>query len=203
MPFTVALTGGIGSGKSAVAERFAALGAGVVDTDVIAHALTAPGGAAMPAITQAFGAQFASVDGSLDRARMREHVFGDQAARQRLEAILHPLIRAEAERQRAASPAPYVVMVIPLLVEVGDPRGRFDRILVVDCSPERQLARVMTRSGLSREAVQAILDAQATRARRLAVADDVIDNDGPLSALDSAVAALHARYLSAAGTAAP
>jgi dephospho-CoA kinase len=197
MAFTVALTGGIGSGKSAVAERFAALGAGIVDTDVIAHGLTAPGGAAMPAIAAAFGASFVAADGSLDRARMRSHVFDDPAARRRLEAILHPMIRSEAEAQRSALRTPYAMMVIPLLVESGDPRGRFDRVLVVDCSPETQVRRVMARSGLAREVVEAILAAQATRAERLAMADDVIDNEGALSALDDAVSALHDRYLAA------
>ncbi len=198
MPFTVALTGGIGSGKSAVAGRFEALGAGIVDTDVIAHALTGPGGAAMPAIAAAFGPDFVAVDGSLDRDRMRARVFAEPAARRRLEAILHPMIRAEAEARRAALRTPYAMMVIPLLVESGDPRGRFDRILVVDCSPGTQIERVMARSRLAREAVENILAAQATRAQRLAVADDVIDNEGPLSALDDAVAALHGRYLAAA-----
>lgn len=198
MPFTVALTGGIGSGKSAVADRFAAQGAGIVDTDLIAHALTAPGGAAMPAISAAFGPGFMAGDGSLDRDRMRAHVFAEPAARRRLEAILHPMIRAEAEARRAVLRTPYAMMVIPLLVESGDPRGRFDRIAVVDCTPETQVRRVMTRSGLSRAAVEGILAAQATRAQRLAVADDVIDNEGPLSALDDAVAALHGRYLSCA-----
>ncbi len=196
--FTVALTGGIGSGKSAVAERFAALGAEVVDTDAIAHGLTGPGGAAMDAIATAFGASFRTADGSLDRARMRNHVFAHPNERRRLESILHPMIRTEADARRAASRAPYVVMVIPLLVESSDPRGRFDRILVVDCEPATQVARVMARSGLSPEAIHQILAVQASRAERLSVADDVILNDGPLSRLDSAVAALHARYLAAA-----
>jgi dephospho-CoA kinase len=198
MPFTVALTGGIGSGKSAVAGRFEALGAGIVDTDLIAHALTAPGGAAMPAVAAAFGPGFVAADGSLDRDRMRARVFAEPAARRRLEAILHPMIRTEAEARRDALRTPYAMMVIPLLVESGDPRGRFDRILVVDCSPATQIARVMSRSHLPREAVEDILAAQATRAQRLAVADDVIDNEGPLSALDDAVADLHGRYLVAA-----
>lgn len=196
--YTVALTGGIGSGKSAVADRFAALGAEVIDTDAIAHALTAPGGAAMPAIEAAFGARFVAEDGSLDRARMRDHVFAEPAERRRLEGILHPMIRAQAEAGLEASRAPYAVMVIPLLVEGGDPRGRFDRILVVDCLPETQVRRVMARNGLEEQAVRRILAAQASRAQRLAVADDVVENEGPLSALDMAVAALHARYLAAA-----
>lgn len=197
-PFTVALTGGIGSGKSAVAGRFAALGVEVVDTDAIAHGLTGPGGAAMGAIAAAFGAEFLAADGSLDRARMRSHVFAHPAERRRLENILHPMIRAEADARRSASLAPYVVMVIPLLVEGGDPRGRFDRILVVDCQPETQVRRVMARNGLGAETVNQILAAQASRTQRLAAADDVIVNEGALSQLDPAVAALHARYLAAA-----
>lgn len=200
--FTVALTGGIGSGKSAVAERFAALGAEVVDTDAIAHGLTAPGGEAMAAIKAAFGPEFVADDGSLDRNRMRSHVFAHGAERRRLEDILHPMIRAEVEIRREASRAPYVVVVIPLLVEGDDPRGRFDRVLVVDCDPETQVRRVMARNGLGAEAVERILAAQANRAERLAVADDVIVNDGPLAKLDSAAAALHARYLAAARAAA-
>lgn len=197
-PFTVALTGGIGSGKSAVAQRFAALGAQVVDTDAIAHALTAPGGGAMHAVAACFGPAFVVADGSLDRAKMRDHVFADASERHRLEDILHPLIRAEAEAQRRKSRAPYVLMVIPLLVEGGNPRGRFDRILVVDCDPGTQVRRVMARSGLTPEAVGRILAVQASRDERLAAADDVILNEGSLSQLDAAVAKLHARYIAAA-----
>lgn len=196
MPFVVGLTGGIGSGKSAVAELFAALGAAVVDTDVIAHQLTAPGGAAVSPIRAAFGEGVIAADGSLDRAAMRRRVFADGAAKARLEGILHPLIRDESERQCLAALAPYVVWVVPLLVESGNYRRRADRILVVDCPEALQVARVMARSRLSADEVRAIMATQASRADRLAAADDVIVNDGSLDALRPRVADLHAGYLS-------
>ncbi|THF63829.1 dephospho-CoA kinase [Pseudothauera nasutitermitis] len=194
-PWTVGLTGGIGSGKSAVAERFAARGAAVVDTDLIAHALTAPDGAAMPALRAAFGDGPIAADGSLDRAAMRALVFADPAARARLEGILHPLIRSESARQCAAARTPYVMLVVPLLVESGDWRTRCDRLCVVDCPEALQIARVQARSGLAEPQVRAIMAAQASRAERLAAADDVIDNAGPLETLDAQVDALHGRYL--------
>lgn len=195
MPFVVGLTGGIGSGKSAAAERFAARGAAIVDTDAIAHELTAPGGAAIEPIRLAFGDALLTAEGALDRAAMRRLVFADAAARERLEAILHPLIRAESEARlcRLAS-ADYAVLVVPLLVETGDYRSRVDRVCVVDCPEALQLARVMARSGLSRDEVQAILAAQASRAQRLAAADDVIDNSQGLTELDAQVARLHEKY---------
>lgn len=200
--FVVGLTGGIGSGKSAAAEEFAALGAAVVDTDAIAHELTAPGGAAMPALKAAFGDAVAAADGSLERAAMRARVFADAEARHRLEAILHPLIRAEAERRCAAALAagsPYVVLVVPLLVESGAYRERVARVAVVDCAEETQVARVMARSGMSRDEVERIVAAQATRTRRLAAADDVIDNQGDRENLRRQVARLHGRYLQTFG----
>lgn len=198
-PYTVGLTGGIGSGKSAAGAEFEKLGVAVIDSDAIAHALTAPGGAAIDPVRIAFGAAFIGADGAMDRTRMREHVFNAPAERARLEAILHPLIRTEtAARARTATSA-YVVLMIPLLVEAArrDPdwRSRFDRIAVVDCSEATQVRRVMARNGYTEEAVRRILAAQASRAERLAAADDVIDNEGGLAALAPQVARLHHRYL--------
>lgn len=200
MPFVVGLTGGIGSGKSTVADLFAALGAGIVDTDVIAHQLTGPDGAAMPAIHARFGDAVIAADGRLDRQAMRDRAFADPDARKALEAILHPLIRQEADRQVLASAAPYVMLVVPLLVESGGYRQRVDRVLVVDCAPETQVQRTMARSGLTREGVLRILAAQATREARLEAADDVVDNDGPPSRLPPRVADLHARYATEAAS---
>lgn len=202
-PFIVGLTGGIGSGKSAAADLFAALGAGLVDTDAIAHALTGPGGAAMAAIRSTFGEQVLRADGALDRAAMRQLVFTDAAARRRLEAVLHPLIRAESARQCLHSQAPYVVLVVPLLLESGDYRSRVDRLLVVDCPEAEQVGRVRVRSGLTEPEVLAIMAAQASRGERLAAADDVLDNGGTIDTLAGQVAALHAKYLSLAKSAAP
>jgi dephospho-CoA kinase len=197
--YVVCLTGGIGSGKSSVARLFADLGADVIDADALAHELTAPGGAAIPAIRAAFGVGLVDNRGALDRARMRELVFADPGARKRLEAILHPMIRAETERRRAAATGAYVILMIPLLVEAGDPRGRCDRVLVVDCPEEEQIRRVVLRSSLPRAEVTAIMATQATRAARLAHADDVIDNGGDPDRLPPQVEALHRRYLELAG----
>jgi len=203
MRLIVGLTGGIGSGKSAVADLFAAQGARIIDADVIAHALTAPQGAAMPAIRAAFGAAMVTPQGALDRAAMRARVFAKPQERQRLEAILHPLIRAETDRQIAASIglAPYVMLVIPLLVESGTYRGRVNRVAVVDCPEATQISRVMARNGLSQQEVERIMQTQATRDQRLAVADDVIDNGGGLAALAPQVDRLHTKYLELAGDA--
>ena len=196
--FVVGLTGGIGSGKSAAADEFARLGASVVDTDAIAHELTASGGAALPHIERQFGKAFIS-GGALDRKRMRERVFADPQAKKNLEQILHPMIRAESERRIAAAAekneGPYVILVVPLLVESGDYRKRVDRVLVVDVPEETQLERVRSRSGLAEDEVRAIMRTQAPRAVRLAAADDVIDNAGPREALRTQVAALHQKYL--------
>jgi len=193
--YVVGLTGGIGSGKTTVADRFASLGAAVVDTDAIAHELTTAGGAAMPAIAAAFGERVMLADGALDRAAMRRLVFSDGAAKNRLEAIVHPLIRDESEaRCRAAIAAPYVLVVVPLLVESGFFRARFARILVVDCDAATQLARVMARNGLSADEVRAIMATQASRAERLAAADDVIDNSGDRDAVNAQITALDQRY---------
>ena len=191
----VGLTGGIGSGKSTVADLFAARGASIVDTDLIAHALTAAGGSAMAAIRDEFGAAVVSPSGALDRGEMRRLAFADPLVRGRLEAILHPLIRAESLRQCERATGPYVLLVVPLLVESGDFRRRVDRVLVVDCPPAVQVARVMARSGLSEPEVRAIIAAQVGRDERLAAADDVVVNDGPLAAVASRVDALHQLYV--------
>lgn len=195
MPFVVGLTGGIGSGKSAAADAFAAQGAAIVDTDAIAHELTGPGGEAMPEIRDAFGPDVVTTDGRLDRARMRDLAFRDGTARRRLEAILHPRIRQVSETRVAESRAPYVVLVVPLLIESGDYRARVHRVAVVDVPAEIQIERTMARSALDREQVLRILAAQASREARLAAADDIIDNAGDRPALAARVAALHADYL--------
>lgn len=195
--FVVGLSGGIGSGKSAAAERFARLGAAVIDADAIAHELTGPGGAAMPAIEQAFGAQMITADGALDRAAMRRLVFDDASRRRQLEAILHPMIGAAIDARRNAafvSGAPYVLMVAPLLVESGNYSSRFDRIAIVDCPEALQIKRVMTRNGFAAAEVEAIMAAQASRQARLKVADDVIRNDADLAMLQAQVAVLHVKY---------
>ncbi|MGC2036481.1 dephospho-CoA kinase [Paraburkholderia caledonica] len=197
--FVVGLTGGIGSGKSTVADLFAAHGVPLVDTDLIAHRITAPHGMAMPPIAAEFGNEFVAADGSLDRARMRTLVFSDDAARKRLENITHPLIRAETEREQREATGPYVIVVVPLLVESGSWKTRVNRVLAVDCSVETQISRVMNRNGFSRGQVLAIIARQATREARLAAADDVIVNDNaPLSALEAQVEAQHRAYLALA-----
>ena len=201
MRFTVGLTGGIGSGKSAAAQVFEALGATVIDTDAIAHALTAPGGAAIAAIRGAFGAEFVTADGALDRARMRELVFADASKKNLLEGILHPMIRTRSGELARGARSPYVVMVVPLLVESGDYRKRCQRILVVDCPDQLQIARVMARSGLTEAQARAIMANQVSRAARLAAADDVIDNGSDLEHLQRQVEALHQRYLQLAAAA--
>lgn len=194
--FAVGLTGGIGSGKSAVADMFALLGAAVVDSDAIAHALTAPGGAAIDAIARQFGAHCIGTDGSLDRQQMRERVFRDPSAKAQLESILHPRIREVAMAQAAAAKggAPYVIFVVPLLIESGSWRSRIDRLLVVDCSPATQEARVCARSRLDVALVRRIIAQQARRADRLDAADDVLVNEGPLDQLSPRVRWLHRRY---------
>ena len=195
MRFSVGLTGGIGCGKTTVADMFAELGATLVDTDLIAHALTAPNGAAMAAIVAEFGPGFATADGALERARMRELVFADASAKGRLEAILHPRIRDAALAQAASASGAYVIYVVPLLVESGAWRERVTRITVIDCPEEVQVARVMARNGLSEQQVRAIMAAQASRAERLAAADDVITNGGEIDQLRPQIARLHAEYL--------
>ncbi len=204
MAYVIGLTGGIGSGKSAVADQFALLGAAVVDTDAIAHELTGPGGAAIAGVLGLFGADCIASDGAMDRKKVRELVFADPPARQKLEALLHPMIRAESQcRIAAATAAPYVVHVVPLLVESPDYRARVQRVLVIDCAEDVQVGRVMARSGLGQDEVRRIIAAQASRAARLQAADDVIDNSGPLDALRPQILALHERYLALARQATP
>src|SRR6185295_10513426 len=193
MSLRVGLTGGIGSGKSTVAIRLVERGAELIDTDAIARSLTLAGGAAIEPIREAFGPGFIDADGALDRARMRKAAFADLDARRRLEAILHPRIGIEVEHRVAASIAPLTVLDIPLLVESGRWRDRVDRVWVVDCTEETQLARVMARSGWTEDAVRAVISQQASRPARRAVADALIHNDGiGLDALLAEVDALWA-----------
>jgi len=196
----VGLTGGIGSGKSTVAARLGALGADVVDTDALSHELTGPGGAAMAEVREVFGDAFVAPDGSLDRAAMRRRAFSDPEARTRLEAILHPAIRARADTRIAASAAPYVVLVVPLLFETGGYRTRVWRTLVVDCAEALQVERVAERSGIGAAEVRRIMAAQWPRWRRLQMADDVVWNGGDVAALGPQCERLHRFYL---GNAAP
>ena len=177
----IGLTGGIGSGKSYVAEILGQAGAAIIDTDEIAHTLTALGGAAIAAIKASFGASFITNEGALDRARMRAHVFGDEAAREQLQAILHPLIGEETRRQAGLAMGHYTVFVVPLLVESGRWLNQVDRVCVVDCDRDTQISRVQARNGLSQVQVEQILNAQVSREKRLAVAHDVILNDGTVS----------------------
>lgn len=193
--YCIGLTGGIGSGKSSAAAEFEALGVAVVDTDAIAHELTAPGGAAMEALRNEFGPEYVTAEGALDRQRMRELVFSDADAKRRLEQVLHPRIRSDTQARLAAARAPYVMVVVPLLLETGAYRDQVDRILVVDCEESTQIARTMARSKLTAEQVRAIMAAQIPRPERLARADDVVSNEGDLEALHAQVHALHSRYL--------
>jgi dephospho-CoA kinase len=199
MSFVVGLTGGIGSGKSAAADEFGRLGATIVDTDAIAHQLTQKGGSAVEKISSVFSADFVA-NGAMDRRKMRDHVFNNPVERKKLEALLHPMIREESQRRIAASTGPYVVHVVPLLVESRDYKARFDRILVVDSPEELQIQRVRSRSGLSEDEIRAIIASQAPRAERLAAADDVIDNSGTIDALRQSIFALHQNYLQFART---
>ena len=191
--FSIGLTGGIGSGKSKVADWLAEWGAAVIDTDLIAHELTAPGGAAIAPIRAAFGAAAIRPDGALDRDWMRARVFAEPAQRQQLESILHPLIGQTVRERAAQARGDYQVFVVPLLVESGHWRDRVDRICVVDCDPDTQVRRVQARSGLTRDTIERIMSAQASRADRLAAADDVILNDAAtdLDALRRRVFQLH------------
>lgn len=193
--FVVGLTGGIGSGKSAAADCFAAHGISVVDTDAIAHELTAAAGAAMPALGAEFGREVAAPDGALDRSRMRRLAFADPAVRWRLEGILHPMIRELAGERCRQAVSSYVILAVPLLVESGTYRERCDRVVVVDCPESLQISRVMARNGLGETEVRAILATQASRDQRLAAADDVLANDGDLATLEAQIAGLHQRYL--------
>ncbi|HZZ94057.1 MAG TPA: dephospho-CoA kinase [Usitatibacter sp.] len=190
----VGLTGGIGCGKTTVAALFAHLGAAVIDTDEIAHALTGPRGAAMDAIAREFGPRFVGAAGGLDRAAMRSLVFEDAIARARLESILHPAIRREAERRIDESRAPYALVAVPLLFETGGWVSRVARTLVVDCDEALQVERAAARPGMTADGVRSIMRTQWPRWRRLQLADDVVWNGGAPGALAPQCARLHARY---------
>jgi len=198
--FCVGVTGGIGSGKSRAAALFGELGAGVVDTDDISHEITAAGGSAMPAIIAAFGTAVAAADGSLERAAMRRLAFENPDARKQLETILHPRIRELARNRVMASSAPYVLLVVPLLLETGAYRDLIRRVLVVDCDESLQVSRAMQRSNLTADAVRAIMAAQLPRPQRLAGADDVIRNDGSIAQLRAQTINLHQQYLKLAAS---
>jgi dephospho-CoA kinase len=189
----IGLTGGIASGKTTVADLFAARGATVLDTDFIAREVVEPGRPALGALVDALGSEILDGDGRLDRAALRRELFDDEAMRREIEALLHPAILSELERQARRAPGPYQVFVIPLLVE-NRLEKIVDRVLVVDCPEEEQLRRLMARDGESRESAQRMLAAQATREQRLAYADDVVDNGGPAAGLDAQVAALDLKY---------
>ena len=194
----VGLTGGIGSGKSTVAARFAQLGATVVDTDDISRAMTAAGGVALPALREAFAHRYFRPDGALDRDAMRSLAFEDREARARLEAILHPAIRAAADEALRKVAGPYAIIVVPLLFETGSYLDRVSRTLVVDCPEDLQLRRTMERSKLPESTVRAIMQAQWPRWRRLQMADDVVWNGGEPGLLPPQCARLHAEYAQAA-----
>lgn len=195
----IGLTGGIGSGKSTVAERLAALGAGVIDTDLIARELTEPGTPTLARIATEFGPQILAADGTLNRAALRQRVFLDPTARARLESILHPAIRARMLERTAALQTPYAVLAVPLLFETGQD-SLMDRVLTVDCPEEIQIARVQQRNGLARDEIVRILASQIPRAERCARADDIVDNGGPLDALGPQIERLHRRYLQLAAS---
>jgi dephospho-CoA kinase len=194
----VGLTGGIGSGKTAISDQLAQLGAGVVDTDLIAHLITAPNGTAIPFIQKQFGSDFIDSNGALDRAKMRNLVFADLKARKALEAITHPLIREETISQAKALieiKVPYLVFVVPLLIESGNWLSLLDYLVVVDCPEEAQIERVMHRSKLSRSEVERIIQTQASRQDRMTHADMVIENQGSLHSLQAEVLKLHQKIL--------
>lgn len=202
MPLVIALTGGIGSGKSSVADLLGEFGAAVVDTDAISHQLTAGGQPGALRIGEEFGTEFLRADGALDRECMRKLVFTDPTARKKLEGILHPLIRAAVDKAIREARAPYVVLVVPLLVETGAYRDVMQRVLVVDCSEDMQIARVQQRSGLDIATIRSIMDIQASREERLAQANEVIVNDADRETLRQRTGALHQHYLALAAAAA-
>ncbi|WP_049621775.1 dephospho-CoA kinase [Frateuria defendens] len=193
--YVVALTGGVAAGKSAVSRRFEAHGVRVYDADVAAREVIEPGSEGLAAVVAAFGQEVLGADGRLDRPAMRERIFADPSVRQRLEAIIHPRVRAWMQAHAEADPGPYCVVAIPLLAEHRAPYRWVDRVLVVDAPEAMQLARLQQRDGIGETLARRMLAQQATRAERLALADDVIDNRGDEAALDEAVAALHRRYL--------
>ena len=194
--FRVGLTGGIASGKSTVANLFADLGVTIIDTDVIAREVVAPGSPLLPKIAEHFGRGVLAADGSLDRRALRQRVFADPAERQWLEQLTHPEIRRLTDERSDAAPGSYSIVAIPLLVETGG-KDRFDRVLVVDCAPELQIARLQARDGSTRAQAEAALAAQVSRAERLAVANDVIHNDGDIAHLRDQVEKLHRAYVAA------
>lgn len=196
--FCVGLTGGIGCGKSTVAQGFAELGVDIIDTDVLSHALTQPGTIGFNAIIDQFGPRYLLPDGALDRAGLRNLVFSDANAKQTLESLLHPLIFAQVQAMLLPCQAAYVLIVVPLLFETENYLPLIQRSLVVDCSEAQQIERTMARSGLSESAVRAILSSQVTRATRLAGADDIISNINDLGALTAQISILHAKYLALA-----
>lgn len=202
-PFCVALTGGVGSGKSRVAAGFSRLGVDVVDTDALARELTSSGSGALAEIVEAFGPGVLNQDGSLNRAGLRAAVFSDARQRKILEGILHPRIREQAAKRVEAAKSEYVLLVVPLLIESGAYWDLADRVLAVDCDPAVQIERVMRRDGLTKAAVEAILSAQTNRRERLLRADDVIRNEGTEAQLDVEVARLHLHYLKLAANRAP
>lgn len=191
---SIGLTGGIGSGKTTVANLFAARGIGVVDTDAITHSLTGIGGAALPEIKTEFGNDFIAQNGAMNRVMMRNLVFQDPTAKKRLESILHPMIREECDRCAREVRSNYIIFVVPLLAASEYWRKRVSRILVVDCPEELQVARVIARNAMSEEQVRAIMATQSTRNERLAIADDVIMNDGNFSDLEALVDRFHQQY---------
>lgn len=194
-PWCVGLTGGVASGKSAVADAFAALGITVADADVAARAAVAPGSDGLAAVVEAFGAGVLAADGQLDRAAMRRRIFDDPDARRTLESIVHPRVRAWLAAACAAAPSPYVIVAIPLLAEVGrEAYPWLQRVLVVDVTPGVQHARLVRRDGIDGALATRMIEAQASRSQRLAIADDVLVNDRDLAALHAEVARLDAMY---------
>jgi len=200
MGYIVALTGGIGSGKSTVADAFSRLGTTIVDADIIARQVVEPNTPALNAIEARFGSAIINADGTLNRRQLRDYIFSESSEKNWLNALLHPIIHLETQRQIAAARSPYVLWVVPLLVE-NQLQTKADRVLVIDVDPETQIQRTMARDRVSREHAEQILAAQATRTQRLAVADDVIDNNGAPDAIASDVARLHAQYLTFAAQA--
>jgi dephospho-CoA kinase len=194
----ISLTGGIGSGKSSVSRIFTHLGATVIDTDEIAHHLTAKGTPSLASIIEQFGSSYQLPDGNLDRARLRKQVFSDQSAKKKLEALLHPLIKQQVITEMAEAQGAYLVLVIPLFFETGAYRDLVDRVLVVDCDKNQQISRTMSRSQLHAEEVRAIMAHQISRAERLKRADDILSNRGDHADLEEHVKILHQHYMSIA-----
>ncbi|MHB9118474.1 MAG: dephospho-CoA kinase [Burkholderiales bacterium] len=201
MTYAIGLTGGVGCGKSSAARFFADLGAGIVDTDTLAHELTRPGEPALLTIASQFGRDFLLRDGSLDRARLRRLIFSDAQAKTRLESILHPLIRQRVEVELSRQTAPYTLVIVPLLLETGHYRDIVQRVLLVDCDEMQQIARVAARNGLSELEIRAIMAHQMMRGERLQLSDDTLDNRGEESALAPQIAVLHRKYLALAALA--